>query len=102
MASKVVRKLKSAGKHLLMAWYAFRHPATPLPGKLVLLLMMIYLFSPIDLVPDTFPVLGWLDDLALISFGLPALFRLLPSEVLMHSQEMADNFILRVFRLYKH
>ena len=99
--TNIFRKLKSAGKHLLIAWYALRHPLTPLPARLVLLLIGIYLLSPIDLIPDTFPILGWLDDVALAGFALPALLRLLPERVLRESRAMAENLLLRVFRLRK-
>jgi uncharacterized membrane protein YkvA (DUF1232 family) len=44
--------------------------------------MVIYVISPIDLIPDAIPILGWLDDLALITLILPLLLKLLPEEVL--------------------
>lgn len=102
MLTRILRKLRAAGKQLVIAWYAFRHPATPLPAKFMLLLMAIYLISPIDLIPDAIPVLGWLDDIALVSLGLPLLLTLLPSQVLSQSKEAADIFLTRVFRLRRH
>ncbi len=101
MALTLLRKLRSAGKHLLVAWCALRHPATPLPGKLILLLMLVYLISPIDLLPDTFPVLGWLDDAALLGIGLPALLKLLPAAVLQQAQDRAQDFLGRMFASHK-
>lgn len=99
---KLSRKLKSAGKNLLVAWYAFRHPSTPLHGKIALMAMAIYLVSPVDLIPDIFPVLGWLDDAALVSFVLPVLLQLLPARVLKESQHMSESWLLRIFNLRKH
>ena len=99
---RLQRKLRSAGKHLLIAWYAFRHPSTPLPGKLALFAMAVYVISPVDLIPDTFPVLGWIDDAALISFGLPALLRLLPAKVLEASRERSENWLVKILNLHKH
>ena len=98
---RLQRKLRSAGKHLLIAWYAFRHPSTPLPGKLALFAMAVYLISPVDLIPDTFPVLGWIDDAVLISFGLPALLRLLPAKVLEASRERSENRLVKILKLHK-
>lgn len=82
-----------------MAWYAFRHPATPPLGKFALLIIALYLISPIDLIPDTLPVLGWLDDFALAGFILPALLRWLPGTVQAHAHAMTENFLTKFFNL---
>ena len=91
-----LKKLRLLDEQVLFAWYAFRHPATPLPGKLMLLLIALYLLSPVDLIPDTFPILGWLDDVALVSLGLPLILKLLPSPVRNYAQAAADAFIARI------
>ncbi len=82
MLLRLGSRLRVAGRHLLVGWHAWRNPALPWPGKLMLALMALYLLSPFDLVPDWLPVLGWLDDLALVGLVLPILLRLLPAEVL--------------------
>ena len=89
MLIRLARRIRSAGRHLLVGWYAWRNPALGWPGKLVLLAMAVYLVSPIDLVPDGLPVLGWLDDFALIAFGLPLLLKLLPADVIRDAREKA-------------
>jgi len=99
---KILKKLRVAGKDLIVGWYAFHHPSTPVAGKFVLLGLAIYLLSPIDLIPDTFPLLGWLDDLALVSFALPAILKLLPSDVHKQAQSSAEGLLMRVFRSRKH
>ena len=50
-------------------WFAARHPDTPWPAKLACAVAVAYALSPIDLIPDFIPVLGFLDDVLL----LPAL-----------------------------
>lgn len=44
-------------------WRGLRHPEVPLHSKLVFVLAIVYVFSPLDVVPDVIPLAGWLDDL---------------------------------------
>ncbi len=76
------RLLTNFRKELLLAWAVLRDPRSPRAAKLVTVLAALYIVSPIDFVPDTIPILGWLDD-GLIGFLLLQLaFRLLPAELL--------------------
>lgn len=97
MLLKIFRRLRLTGKDLVVGFYAFRHPSTPLIGKLLLLAIALYLLSPIDLIPDTFPVLGWLDDFALAAIVLPRLLNCLPAETLHDSRQHADRWWIRMF-----
>ena len=79
---KLGRPLTNFRKELLLAWAVLRDPRSPRAAKLVTVLAALYIVSPIDFVPDTIPILGWLDD-GLIGFLLLRLaFRLLPAELL--------------------
>ena len=49
---------------------AARDPRTPWYARLVIVIVVSYALSPIDLIPDFIPVLGYLDDLLLLPFGL--------------------------------
>lgn len=49
-------------KELLLAWHLLRDPRTPSVAKLLTALALLYVLSPIDLVTDFAPVLGWVDD----------------------------------------
>lgn len=90
MVARLLLRLRAAGNHLRVAWYAWRHPKLPLAGRLMLIGMAIYVISPIDLIPDALPVLGWLDDLALITLILPLLLKLLPEEVLIDARRQSS------------
>ena len=59
----------------------FKHPDTPRPAKLVALLVLAYAVSPIDLIPDFIPVLGWLDDLILLPLGIALAVRMTPRQL---------------------
>lgn len=78
---RLMLRLRAAGRHLLVVWHAWRDPALRWPGRVMLVAIALYLMSPIDLVPDGIPLLGWLDDIALVAYGLPLLIRLLPAEI---------------------
>jgi uncharacterized membrane protein YkvA (DUF1232 family) len=76
---KRVRHLKSETHALYLA---ARHPDTPWYAKLIVAGVVAYAFSPIDLIPDFVPVLGYVDDLILIPLGIAVAIRLIPPGVL--------------------
>jgi uncharacterized membrane protein YkvA (DUF1232 family) len=67
---------------LRLGWAMLRNPQTPASAKLVAVLALLYVISPVDLVPDVLPILGWLDD-GVVAYGLfQWAQRLLPPELL--------------------
>ncbi|MCC6904486.1 MAG: DUF1232 domain-containing protein [Anaerolineae bacterium] len=63
-------------------YLAYRDPRVPWYARVLGLLVVAYAFSPIDLIPDFVPVLGYLDDLVLIPLGMALVLRLIPAEVM--------------------
>ena len=61
-----------------MVWALLRDPATPPAAKLVAILGLVYLVSPIDLIPDFVPILGWLDDGVVLAALLAFAYKMLP------------------------
>lgn len=84
------RELKRDG---LTLWCCCRHPDTPLLPKLLALLVVGYFLSPIDLIPDFIPVLGYLDDLILLPVGIYLILKLVPAPVLRESRAEAETWI---------
>ncbi len=79
-------------KREVMALYlAYHDPRTPLYGKALAALVVIYAVSPIDLIPDPIPVLGYLDDLVLIPLGALLALRLIPADVMAEARIKAEN-----------
>lgn len=79
-------------KGLVHALYiAYRDPRTPLAARIVAACVVGYAFSPIDLIPDPIPIIGYLDDLILIPLGVALAIRLMPAEVWADAQEQASN-----------
>jgi uncharacterized membrane protein YkvA (DUF1232 family) len=62
-------------------WFALRHPAAPGWLKLGTALIALYVFSPIDLVPDFIPGLGVVDDIVLVPLAIRWLLKRLPPEI---------------------
>ena len=60
-------------------WFALRHPAAPTWLKVGSGLIVLYLVSPIDLIPDAIPLLGVVDDLVLVPLAVRALWTRLPA-----------------------
>ena len=63
---------------LVTLWRAFLQPETPLHLKALMLLVPLYLLSPIDLIPDVVPFLGWVDDLIIVPMLVSWIVKLLP------------------------
>jgi uncharacterized membrane protein YkvA (DUF1232 family) len=75
-------------------WFAGKHPRTPWYAKALGGLVVAYALSPIDLIPDFIPVLGYLDDVLLLPGLIWLTIRLLPPEVLAECRGQADAWML--------
>ena len=67
-------------RELVMLWRAFMAAETPVWLKGLMLLVPAYLISPIDILPDFIPVLGWLDDIVVIPLLVSWIVGLLPQK----------------------
>jgi uncharacterized membrane protein YkvA (DUF1232 family) len=85
-------RLKSETYALYMA---YRDPRVPWYARLFAALVVGYAFSPIDLIPDVIPVLGYLDDLILIPLGVALAVRMIPDEVLSESRQKTREMVAR-------
>jgi uncharacterized membrane protein YkvA (DUF1232 family) len=86
-------RLKARARRLKQETYALylvaRHPRTPWYAKLIAASVVAYALSPLDLIPDFVPVLGYLDDLIIVPAGIALVLRLVPAEVLADCREQA-------------
>jgi uncharacterized membrane protein YkvA (DUF1232 family) len=76
-------------RETLALYFAVRDPRTPLPAKILAGIVVAYALSPIDLIPDFIPVLGYLDDLILVPLGIAICLRMVPEEVLAEARVRA-------------
>ncbi len=72
-------------------YLAARDPRTPWYAKVLAVLIIGYALSPIDLIPDFIPVLGYLDDLIIVPAGIALLMRIIPNGVLQECREKAHS-----------
>lgn len=70
-------------------YIASKHPLVPWYVKLFTALIVFYVLSPIDLIPDFVPVLGYLDDLIIIAAGFSLAIKMIPGEVLVECRAKA-------------
>ncbi len=74
-------------------WFACRDRCTPWWVRLFGFLIVAYALSPIDLIPDFIPIIGYLDELILLPAGMWLLLRLIPQQVLRDSRDRADAWL---------
>lgn len=72
---------KALKRDVMALWLAARDPRVPLAAKLLAGLVAAYALSPIDLIPDFIPVLGYLDDLLIVPAGIWLAVRMIPAAV---------------------
>lgn len=74
-------------------WFARNHPRTPWHAKALGIFVVAYALSPIDLIPDFIPVLGYLDDVILLPVLIWLTVRLLPPDVLAECRAQAEAWM---------
>jgi len=70
-------------------YLASRDPRVPWYAKAIGIAVAAYALSPVDLIPDFIPILGYLDDLIIVPLGIALVIRLIPPEVMEHHRELA-------------
>jgi uncharacterized membrane protein YkvA (DUF1232 family) len=89
MLESLRRRARQLKSETYALYLAYRDPRTPWYAKLFGALVVGYAFSPIDLIPDPIPVLGYLDDLILVPLGVFLALKMIPPDVLDECRERA-------------
>src|ERR671939_401473 len=84
------RRLKA---EIYALYLAYKDPRVPWYARLVAACVVGYAFSPIDLIPDPIPILGYLDDLVIVPAGIALAIRLVPPAVLRECRAKADEVL---------
>lgn len=92
----VVAWAKCLQHNLLALWCAARSPRTPFLAKALAAVVVTYALSPIDLIPDFIPVLGYLDDLLLVPLGIALVIKHIPPRLFTEFQGQAQQRTLPV------
>ena len=86
---KLRQRARELNREIAALFLAARHPRTPWYAKLLMLLIVAYAVSPIDLIPDFIPVIGLLDDVLLLPIGIALVLRLIPKAVIAECRAQA-------------
>ena len=82
----MIERLKNKARVLKTDAYAiylaYKDPRTPWYARILAICVVGYAFSPIDLIPDPIPVIGYLDDLILVPLGIALILKMIPIEVM--------------------
>jgi uncharacterized membrane protein YkvA (DUF1232 family) len=83
------RRARQLKTEVYALFLAYKHPRTPWYARIFTAVVVAYAFSPIDLIPDFIPVLGYLDDLVLVPLGVILAIRMIPKDVMEQSRLQA-------------
>jgi uncharacterized membrane protein YkvA (DUF1232 family) len=91
---KITEAWKHRARQLKIETYAiylaYRDPRVPWYARLFAACVVGYAFSPIDLIPDPIPILGYLDDLVLVPVGVALALKMIPENVLSECRERSE------------
>jgi uncharacterized membrane protein YkvA (DUF1232 family) len=76
-------------------YLAYKHPRTPWYPKILAAFILGYALSPIDLIPDFIPIVGYLDDLIIVPLGIALLIKIIPGDILEECRAKAQGDLLK-------
>lgn len=92
MLDKFKARARALKKEVYAITIAARDPRTPWYAKVLIFLIVAYALSPVDLIPDFVPVLGYLDDLIIVPGGIWLAIHLIPPEALEEARVTAETY----------
>ena len=96
------KKVRGLKRRIVALYYAYRHPDIGSFPKMMILLTLGYALSPVDLIPDFIPILGYLDDLILLPVLITLSIKVIPKDIMEDSVEKAarEPLTLKKNRLF--
>lgn len=91
LLEKLKEKARWMKQQAFVLFLAYKDPRTPWTAKIFAAVVVAYAFSPIDLIPDFIPVLGYLDDLLLVPLGVALALKMIPEGVLVDARAGVDT-----------
>jgi uncharacterized membrane protein YkvA (DUF1232 family) len=93
MLDTLRKRARSLKAEVYALYLAYRDPRVPLYARIFAGGVVAYAFSPIDLIPDFIPVLGYLDDLVLVPLGIALTLKMIPPPVMEESRARAKEIM---------
>ncbi|MBU8917766.1 YkvA family protein [Neobacillus sp. 114] len=95
MFNQIKTWAKGLKKNIYVLYLAYKDPRVPWYAKVFTVCVVAYAFSPIDLIPDFIPILGYLDDIILVPLGIMLALKMIPKDIIaeceMKAQEMMSK-----------
>ncbi len=82
MFSRWKEKVKKLKQEIYALYLAYKDPRVSWYAKIFIVILVGYAISPIDLIPDFIPIIGYLDDLILLPLGIILVIKMIPKEVM--------------------
>jgi uncharacterized membrane protein YkvA (DUF1232 family) len=92
MLDRIKLWLRNLRDDIIVLYFAAHDARTPFACKIIALATAAYALSPIDLIPDFIPIIGWLDDLMIVPAGVWLALKLMPPELLQEMRSKAYHF----------
>ena len=89
MTEKIKNRVKTLKEEITALYYAYQNPGLNQLPKIIIIFTLCYALSPIDLIPDFIPILGYLDDLIIIPALIILSVKMIPDEIMEESREKA-------------
>ena len=90
MSKSPAERLKRLRRDCIAVYFAIRDPRMPFIAKMIALFVVAYALSPVDIIPDFIPVIGYLDDLVIIPLGIWLVVKLTPGQLMEECRAKAD------------
>ncbi|UOE95163.1 YkvA family protein [Alkalihalobacillus sp. LMS39] len=92
---KIKAWAKKIKQQLFVLYFAYKDERVPWYAKVFTICVVAYAFSPIDLIPDFIPILGYVDDVILVPMGILLALKMIPNEVILECEVKAKEMINR-------
>jgi uncharacterized membrane protein YkvA (DUF1232 family) len=95
MLNKIKAWARNLKKYVFVLYFANKDPRVPWYAKVFTACVVAYAFSPIDLIPDFIPVLGYLDDIIIVPLGIKLALKMIPNTVVKDCEEKAEELMVK-------
>lgn len=93
MIAELQKRARALKRDAYALYIAARDPRVPWYAKIFLGLVLAHTFSPIDLIPDFVPILGYLDDLVITPLGIVIALKMIPLEVMSEARQQSEELL---------
>jgi uncharacterized membrane protein YkvA (DUF1232 family) len=91
MFEKLKEKSKKLKKEIFALYLAYKDKRVSLGARIIIIIVVAYAISPIDLIPDFIPILGYLDDLIIVPLGIMLAIKLIPKHIMEECRAQAEK-----------